>query len=100
MLPFWLGFELLVRRGSVITSTISATIGRILVLLFMLLGIGRGELPGVPVLFLAAVPLVFVLMEIFAASAYSVSRNLALIAMVEAAWLSWMIAAITPLGAV
>jgi len=97
LLPFWLGFEYLVRRGSLVRSTIFAIIGRILILFFMLLAVGFGELPGVPVLFLPTIPLVFVMMEIFAASAYSVSRNLVLIGLVEAVWFSWMIAAITPL---
>jgi hypothetical protein len=51
----------------------------------------------VVMLILPSLALVFVLMEIFAASAYSTSRNLVLITLVEAAWFAWIMAATSPI---
>jgi hypothetical protein len=42
-------------------------------------------------------PVFLVMSEIFAAAVYRISRNLLLIALVEAAWLAWLIAAIFPI---
>jgi hypothetical protein len=46
---------------------------------------------------LPSIALLFAMIEIFAASAYSASRNLALIAIVESAWFVWVIAATSPI---
>ena len=35
MFPFWMGFELLVRRGGLAISTVWASLGRILILVLM-----------------------------------------------------------------
>jgi len=96
-LPFWVGFEFLVRRGGSIISTVLAVLGRAVILLLMGLGIAFGVLPPVMMLVLPSLTLVFVMIEIFAASAYSSSRNLILIALVEASWFAWMIAATNPI---
>ncbi len=48
-------------------------------------------------LVLPSLALVFVMIEIFAASAYSSSHNLILIALVEASWFAWMMAATNPI---
>jgi dienelactone hydrolase len=96
-LPFWFGFELLVRRGALAISTTQAAVGRIVILLLMALGVILRVLPFVLMLVLPSLALLFVMMEIFAASAYSASRNLALIAIVEAAWFVWVIAATSPI---
>ncbi|WP_304830209.1 hypothetical protein [Candidatus Binatus sp.] len=40
---------------------------------------------------------IFVMLEIFAASVYSASANLALIALVESAWLAWIFASWMPI---
>ncbi|MGC2275238.1 MAG: hypothetical protein WA571_04430, partial [Candidatus Binatus sp.] len=39
----------------------------------------------------------FAMFEIFAASVYSGSRNLALIAIVESAWIGWIVSAWMPI---
>jgi hypothetical protein len=95
--PFWLGFELLVRRGGVAISTVMAALGRILILLLVVLGVAVGVLPEVIMLVLPFLVLEFAMIEIFAASAYSTSRNLNLIALVESAWFVFMIAATAPI---
>jgi dienelactone hydrolase len=97
ILPFWFGFELLVRRGGLAVSTTQAVVGRIAIVLLMALGVMVRVLPFVLMLVLPSIALLFVMIEIFAASAYSASRNLALIAIVESAWFVWVIAATSPI---
>jgi dienelactone hydrolase len=96
-LPFWFGFELLVRRGGLAIATTQAAVGRIAIVLLMALGVMVRVLPFVLMLVLPSIVLLFVMIEIFAASAYSASRNLALIAIVESAWFVWVIAATSPI---
>jgi dienelactone hydrolase len=95
-LPFWIAFEFLVRRGGVLVSTITASIGRALIVALMVLGMSLGVLPDVLGLILPIIVIIFVMMEIFAAAAYSASRNVAFIALAESAWFAWTIAATNP----
>jgi hypothetical protein len=97
MFPFWMGFEWLVRRGSTAMSTVWASLGRVLILVLMAVGASLNVLPGVLMLILPILAIAFVMMEIFSASAYSTSRNLTLIAVVEALWFAWLIAAASPI---
>jgi hypothetical protein len=95
-LPFWIAFEFLVRRGGVVISTVTASIGRALIVVLMVLGMNLGVLPEVLGLILPIIVIIFVMIEIFAASAYSASRNVAFIALAETAWFAWTIAATNP----
>ena len=97
LLPFWLSFEFMLRRGDLVVSTIRATIGRALVIVMLVMGIFLQVLPGVLMLILPNLVLIYVTVEILAASAYSSSRNLMLIALVESMWFAWTIAATTPI---
>jgi dienelactone hydrolase len=97
MFPFWIGFELLVRRGSLAMSTMWASLGRILIMVMMVVGVTLDVLPGVLMLILPIIVIAFVMIEIFAASAYSTSRNLILIATFETLWWAWMLAASSPI---
>jgi dienelactone hydrolase len=97
MFPFWMGFELLMRRGGLVISTVWGSLGRILILVMMVVGVSLNVLPFVLMLVLPIIGIGFVMMEIFAASAYSVSRNLTLIAFAESLWFAWMIAAASPI---
>ena len=54
-------------------------------------------LPGVMMLVLPSLVILMLTMEIFAASAYSTSRNLVLIALVDSLWLAWSVAATNPI---
>ena len=42
--PFWIGFELLVRRGGVAISTLWASLGRVLILVMMGVGVSHGRI--------------------------------------------------------
>jgi dienelactone hydrolase len=96
-LPFWLVFELLLRRGAMVTSTLLSSLGRVAILLLMAIGVWMRVIPFVVMLILPSLAILFVMIEIFAASIYSVSRNLVLIAIVEAAWFAWIMAATSPI---
>ncbi|HUA33327.1 MAG TPA: alpha/beta fold hydrolase [Candidatus Binataceae bacterium] len=96
-LPFWYAFEVLVRRGGVVISTVLGTTGRIVFIALMGVGVALRILPGVLMLAMPILVPIFLVFEIFAASAYSTSRNLALIATVEALWFVWLIAATNPI---
>ena len=97
LFPFWMGFEWLVRRGELAMSTVWATLGRILIVVLMVVGVSLGVLPFVIMLILPVIVLNMVMFEIFSASAYSVSRNLVLIASFESLWFAWMLAAASPI---
>jgi dienelactone hydrolase len=97
LFPFWMGFELLVRRGGAVISTVWAVLGRILTVVLMAAGVSLGVLPFFLMLILPIIVLNFVMIEIFSASAYSASRNLTLIAVFETLWFAWLIAAASPI---
>ena len=97
LFPFWMSFEWLVRRGGLAISTVQASLGRILILVLMGVGAALNVLPFVLILILPILGIAFVMIEIFAASAYSASRNLTLIAVFETLWFAWMISATSPI---
>jgi len=97
LFPFWLSFEFMLRRGGLVVSTIRAAIGRALIIAMLVVGIFLQVLPGVLMLILPTLVLIYVTVEILAAAAYSSSRNLMLIALVESMWLTWTIAATAPI---
>ena len=86
ILPFFVSFELMLRRGSSPVAAMLGSIGRILIVVAIAVGLGFGALPFVLGLVLPVIVIQFVMFEIFAASVYSVSGNLLLIAIVEALW--------------
>jgi len=97
LLPFSLAFQRLLRRGPPLRATLTAALGRVLVLAVLGVGVATGVLSFVVVLMLPALTLVFVLMEILAASLYAASRNLAAIASIDAVWLAFVIVTTMPL---
>ena len=97
LFPFWMSFELLVRRGGLVISTVWALLGRALIVVLMVVGVSLNVLPFVLMLILPLLGLLLVMIEIFAASAYSTSQNLVLIAVFETLWWAWMIAAVSPI---
>jgi hypothetical protein len=66
------------------------------VILVLGVGVKVGLLPLVLVLMLPALVLTFVLFELLAASIYATSRNVAVIALIDAAWLALIVAAAMP----
>ena len=97
LLPFFVSFELILRRGTTVMATVLGSLGRVLVIITIVVGLGLGALPFVLSLVLPVFVILFVMFEVFAASVYSSTGNLLLIAVVEALWfartaaLSWPI---------
>ncbi len=97
ILPFFLSFELILRRGTTTMATVLGSLGRVLLVVTIVVGLGLGTIPFVLGLVLPVFVILFVMFEVFAASVYSVSGNLLLIAIVESLWfartaaLSWPI---------
>jgi hypothetical protein len=97
MLPFFVSFELMLRRGTTPIATVFGSIGRVVIVLAIVAGLGLGTIPFVLGLVLPVFVILFAMFEVFAASVYSISGNLLLIAIVEALWfartaaLSWPI---------
>ncbi len=96
LLPLELAMQTLLRRGRPLSAALHAAGGRVLVLLVMVGGVMAGVLPSVVMLMLPALAIVFVLIEVLAASIYAVSRNLLAIAALDAAWIALIVAAIMP----
>jgi dienelactone hydrolase len=95
--PFTLAFQLLLRRGATLDATLFAVVGRVLVLLGLAVGVRVEILPSVVLLMLPALAFVFIVGEVMAAALYAASRNLVVIALVDAAWLALVLVAITPI---
>ncbi|MGB9381105.1 alpha/beta hydrolase [Candidatus Binatus sp.] len=97
-LPFFFGFETLVRRGAIGISTLLGTLGRVMIIVVLFGSIDAGVLPiGFGPAYVGLFVVMFAMFEIFAASVYSGSRNLALIAIVESAWIGWIVSAWMPI---
>ncbi len=97
ILPFSAAFQLLLRRGRPRVATLYCVAGRVAVLGTLLLAVKVGLLGGVVLLMLPAFALIFVLLEVVAASIYAQSRNLAAISLIDAGWVALIVAAIMPI---
>ena len=97
--PFFLAFETLLRRGSPAAAAALGVAGKLLVLALLVAGVFAGIVPFVVMLLLVALLLVFLLAEIVATALYASSGNLLASALLQAAWLAWLIAATMPLRA-
>ena len=96
LLPFALAFQGLLRRGSPRRAALLGVLGRVAVILVLGVGVKVALLPFVLVLMLPALVLTFVLFELLAVSIYATSRNVAVIALIDAAWLALIVAAAMP----
>ena len=97
LLPFFVAFELILRRGTTPAATLLGSIGRVVILVAIAVGLGVGALPFVLGLMLPALVVQYAMFEIFAASVYSVSGNLLLIALVETMWFARTAALLWPI---
>jgi dienelactone hydrolase len=86
VLPFFLSFEVILRRGTTLMSTLLGSLGRVLIIITIVVGLGLGTIPFVLGLVLPLYVILFVMFEVFAASVYWGSGNLLLIALVESLW--------------
>jgi len=95
--PFFIAFEVLVRRGRPGIATLLAMLGRMLIVAILAGGILTGVMPAGVTLMLPILGGLFVLFEILAASIYQACGNIVAIALVEAAWLALIAAATLPI---
>ncbi len=96
LLPFFLGFEHCVRRGSVLASLAVGLSGRALTLAVIVLGVTLGIVPSVVTLLLGPLALVLILGELSAVAVYAGGGNRLASATLQAGFLAWMIASIMP----
>lgn len=96
LLPFEVAFQLLLRCGRPLVASLAAVGGRVLVLLVLFAGVQIGVMPPVVTLLLPALALAFCFIELLAASIYAASRNVAAIALIDAAWVALIVAAAMP----
>jgi len=96
LLPLTLAFNLLLRRGTTASATLTALAGRVLVLLVLFAGVKAGVLDVVLLFMLPTLAAVYLLFEVLASALYATSRNLLAIALLDAAWLAFVTAAVMP----
>jgi dienelactone hydrolase len=98
LLPFFAAFEAIVRRGGTWAGLAFGLLGRAMLMVLLVVGLAAGVLPGV--LGLILVPLVaqYLLLEVFAAAAWASGRNAAVIAVVDAIFVSWVAVMFSPIG--
>jgi dienelactone hydrolase len=97
LLPFSISSQWLLRRGGVARASACAVAGRALLVASLLLGVATGLLPSVVTLMLPSLVIVFVLFELLSCAIYAASRNLAVIAAIDSAWLALVIATVLPI---
>jgi pimeloyl-ACP methyl ester carboxylesterase len=97
LIPFFLGFEALVRRGGLLASVGLGVLGRAIILAALWAGIALEVVPFVVALILPSLIIQFILFEIFAGAVYARSGNIAAVALVESAWLGWIVAVTMPI---
>jgi len=99
LLPFFLAFEAVLRRGGLVRATLLGVSGRIVVVAALVVGVRLGVVPPVVMLMVPMLVVLFLLFEVFASGAYAASRNWLVIAVAESGWLAWLVAVVMPLRA-
>jgi dienelactone hydrolase len=95
-LPFFAAFEALTRRGRNATAIAAGIGGKVLLLVVMFGGVALGLLPFVIGLVAPLLILQYVLLELFASTAFARGRNTAVIAVVEAVLVGFVVATLSP----
>ena len=96
VLPFFAAFEAIVRRGTVVRSIGWGVLGRAVLLAVLYLGVASGAFAPVVGIVVPLLFGLFLLLEVFAATAYASGRNTALIAVVDAVFVAWIVTATIP----
>ena len=97
-LPFFAAFEVIVRRGSTWRAIGLGVLGRVILFATLVLGIALTVLPPVLGLVLPLLVFQFIVIEVFAATCYASGRNPAVIAVMEAVFIGWIAAVLTPIS--
>lgn len=95
--PLTYAFALLLRRGSTASATLFALSGRALVLTAWVAQVLTGVTTGALMLIVPLYAVIFGLQELVAAFVYARSHNLVVIALMDAAWTAYLLAATAPL---
>jgi hypothetical protein len=95
---FQLVFHDWLRRGGTLGAAVACTVGRALVVGVLVLAVAAGVLSGVVMLMLPVLVLLFVLFEVVSSAIYARSRNTVVPALLESAWLAWILAAVLPVS--
>jgi hypothetical protein len=97
-LPFFAAYEALTRRGPGGVATVMGIVAKIMLLVILFAGVGFGLLPFVISLIAILLILQYVLLEIFAGTAFIRGRNTALIAVTEATIVAFTVVTLSPVG--
>ncbi len=95
--PFFVAFEWSLRRGSPFVATLLGVAGRVLVIATLLLGVSLGALPPVVGLMVPVFALLSIGFEALAFGVVLAGRNPLPIALIESAWLGFLLAAWMPI---
>jgi dienelactone hydrolase len=96
--PFFAAFEALLRRGAARPAAGWAVLGRVLLLAVLLIGLRAGALPRVIALVTPLFVLQYAMLEVFAIACYTRARNAAVVAVVDAFVVGWLVTTLTPVG--
>jgi dienelactone hydrolase len=94
--PFQLVFHYLLRRGGTVRAALASVIGRLLVIGVLVVAVQTGVLPSVVMLMLPVLAMLFVMFEVVSTFVYAASRNYCVPAVIESAWLAWILSAMLP----
>ena len=97
-LPFFAAYEALTRRGRGGVATAAGIGAKAMLLLILFVGVGLGLLPFVISLIAILLILQYLLLEIFASTAFARGRNTALIAVTEATIVAYTVVTLSPVG--
>jgi dienelactone hydrolase len=96
VLPFFAGFEQIVRRGRTWPALGWGVLGRALIVGIVVLGVAAHVFPPVVAILIPIIVVLFVLLEIFGVPAYAAGANPALLAVVDAVFIAWVVAIAIP----
>jgi dienelactone hydrolase len=99
VLPFFLAQETLVRRGGPLVACALGLAARLATLGVVAAGLALGVLPPVVGILLPLLAVLLFGMEVAATALYVASRSWLAIAVLESAWLAWVIAVVMPIRA-
>jgi len=97
-LPFFAAFEAMLRRGSARRAALLGGVGRVILLLALVVGVGFGVLSPVIALVIPLLVLQYVFLEVFSATCFSSGRDAAVIAVADAVFIAWIAVMLSPVG--
>lgn len=98
LVPFFCAVEALLRTGRTVRANARGVGGKVLLLVALGVGLRMGALPFVISLILPLLLLQYVLLEVFAGTAYARGRNTTLIGIANAVVIGFMVVTLTPVG--